>query len=857
MADLKITKGTHFFKVTRISPRARAAVESFARRLVQYGFVRMGSRYTRAALKVFAMATENREEYRFHINQYREFEQHLEANYLRGDMVEIDTLPLHTPKQVEFKIQPHWEDRDYQVPVIEYLKSNELPRAKFVDLQTGKGKATKLSAKIKIPGGWSTMGEMYVGKEITAKDGSVTKVTHVHPQGKLQMYKVTFGDGRSIECCAEHLWRVYYVNTEPHMRWRVINTLEVLRLISMPNPRVYVDLIDPEDCNDLDLPIDPYVLGLILGDGCISQKSIQITKDDEFIFDEIRKTLPESLRLSIHTTPNKCLGYNIVRKDNTVTNNVYVDALKDLDLMGKLSYEKFIPKEYLNSSYNQRLAILQGLLDTDGYCGKDSSIEYSTASEQLALDVQYLVRSIGGVALIRSRDTHYVLDNKKIACRTNYRMTVRIKNPSTLFRLPRKKERTNDFNQYSVSLKLKVLSIEPTTIEEAQCISIDHPDRLYVTDDFIVTHNSYCTMRAMQEDGVLTIITVKPMYIDKWVEDIHRTYEIAIEDIMVIRGSSQLMAMLLMAEEGELNVKIIIISNKTIQNWIKLYEKFMYETLNMGYACVPEDLAKYLKAGIVLIDEVHQDFHFNFKYTLTTNVPKSISLSATMIADDDFINKMYEIAYPAALRYKGPAYDKYVAAIAVIYKLKFPNKMRCKDNVSKNYSHHLFEQSILRSNELSSNYLDLIKKIVDGSYLKDYKQGQRCLIFAISIEMCTVIMDYLTKCYPHLVVKRYVEEDPYENLMTSDICVSTMQSSGTAVDIPELTTVIMTTAMSSSQGNVQGFGRLRKLKDGTVPQFLYFCCENVDSHVKYHEKKRVILESRALTYKSVSMSGYI
>ena len=504
MSDLTISKGSHFFKITKISPRARAAINSFVSQFIQYGFVRMGSKYTRAALKVFAMASADRSEFRFHINCLTKFEQHLEANYIKGEMVECIQLPIPTPVKVKFKIQDKWTDRDYQVPVINYLTSNEPPIAKFVDLQTGKGK-------------------------------------------------------------------------------------------------------------------------------------------------------------------------------------------------------------------------------------------------------------------------------------------------------------------------------------------------------------SYCTMRAMQELGMRTLIIVKPMYLEKWIEDIHRTYDIEPEDLMVIRGSNQLMALLMMAEAGELKSKIILISNKTLQNWIKLYEKFMYETLSMGYACVPEQLCELLGIGIRVIDELHQDFHLNFKIMLTTNVTKSISLSATMISDDDFINKMYELAYPLTLRYKGPAYDKYVAAVAAIYKLKYPNKMRCKDNVSKNYSHHLFEQSVLRSNELASNYLGLIKDVVDGSYIKDYKQNQHCLIYCISIEMCTVVTDFLRKTYPKLNVRRYVEEDDFSNLMESDICVSTLQSSGTAVDIPDLSTVIMTTAMSSSQGNIQGLGRLRALKDGSTPKFIYFCCQDIDSHVKYHEKKRVILETRALTYRSISI----
>jgi len=198
-----------------------------------------------------------------------------------------------------------------------------------------------------------------------------------------------------------------------------------------------------------------------------------------------------------------------------------------------------------------------------------------------------------------------------------------------------------------------------------------------------------------------------------------------------------------------------------------------------------------------------------------------------------------------------------VHATAVIYKIKLPNKIRCKDHVSKNYNHHLFEQSILKNDLLASNYFKLIDKTFQGSFLVNYKKGQRCLIFCISIDMCTVVTDYFKKKYPNLDVRRYVEDDDFSNLMEADVSISTMQSSGTAVDIPNLRTVIMTIAMASSQGNIQGFGRIRELKDGTRMEFLYFVCEDIPKHIEYHERKRVILRDRAISYRSVSIGEAI
>ncbi len=364
---------------------------------------------------------------------------------------------------------------------------------------------------------------------------------------------------------------------------------------------------------------------------------------------------------------------------------------------------------------------------------------------------------------------------------------------------------------------------------------------------------SYTWMVSASQKGLLPVILVRPMYMDKWVEDIRRTYDIALEDLMVVRGGAQLQALLELAHAGTMDAKLVLISNKTFQNWIKLYEQFGQEGLeHLGWSAAPGDFCQLLGAGERLIDEVHQDFHLNFKIDLYTHIHGSTSLSATMLADDDFLNRMYEVAYPMSQRYIGGAYDKYVSAKAVFYKLRYPNKIRCKDPKGR-YNHIVFEESVMKNDTLCSNYMRLILQVIKGTWLKDYKPGQRLIVFAGSVEFCTMLTDFLQKQFPGKDVRRYVAEDPYENLMEPDIRVTTLMSAGTAVDIPNLSTTILTTAVNSSQTNVQGLGRLRKLPDGTTPEFIYFVCEDIAKHIDYHERKRVLLNDRAESYKSVFM----
>lgn len=344
-----------------------------------------------------------------------------------------------------------------------------------------------------------------------------------------------------------------------------------------------------------------------------------------------------------------------------------------------------------------------------------------------------------------------------------------------------------------------------------------------------------------------TAIIIKSMYIEKWVADVLKTYEIKESEIMTVSGSAQLQGLIQMGQMGILKSKVIIISNKTIQNWFKLYESLGKETLEMGYDCLPEDFFETIRCGVRLIDEVHQDFHFNFKMDLYTNIERSISLSATMVNYDSFMEKMYRIAYPTVTRFEGPPLDKYVIARELSYHIKEDRKYNTTEYNSHIYSHHAFEKSILRVKDFADNYCKLIWNTVEIGFLHNYVKGQKCLIFCSSIDMCTVVTNYLKNRYPNLLVRRYVEDDPYENLLESDISVSTLLSAGTAHDVANLKTVILTVAINSLQSNIQSLGRLRKLKD-TNTYFFYFVCQDIPKHIAYASDKETMLKERAANF---------
>lgn len=363
---------------------------------------------------------------------------------------------------------------------------------------------------------------------------------------------------------------------------------------------------------------------------------------------------------------------------------------------------------------------------------------------------------------------------------------------------------------------------------------------------------TFAAMKALSILGKRVVMFLRSMYIDKWVEDVKKLTTIPEERVVVVQGSAQLMKLIDLAVCGELDYDFIIISNKTFQAWLSIYEKIGdYENSLLGYGCSPQDFLKVIGAGVRLIDEAHQDFHLNFKIDLYTHVERSISLSATLEGDDAFLNKMCKVAYPPNERYSGLAYDKYVNAYSWLYRFDKPKLIRTNEFGSKTYSHTAFEKSIIKNPELLDGYLDMILKCVRDTYSAERKPGDRLLVYCATIAMCTIVSDFLKGEFPNIMVNRYVENDTYDNLMNSDISVSTILSAGTGHDIAGLTTVIMTVAIASSQSNIQGFGRLRKIADKSL-KFVYFVCCDIPKHLEYHEKKKKLLETRAISYCSIN-----
>lgn len=840
---MKIDVYSHSFMITEPSHIHRKVVDAYCRGLVQFEMVITEGVKSYRAAKVFASADVDRKYYRLHINALKQFLDHLAYNQIRESeyVIERHSFEVEERHRVTFKVKELPEPRDPQPKIIGHILAPGTN--KIVTLQTGKGKALKADTPVRIPGGWQEIGLLNVDDEVIAHDGTVTKVLGVYPQGVTELYRVTFADGRFVEACPEHLWEVYYVNTVKHKRWRVVNTMEVLRLMSMPNPRVAVRLITPDEGSGV-LPLtDPWMLGVLIGDGCLSANQVAVSTPDQFIVEKLRARLPYGIDI-IHAANH---DYRISQIGLSKKNgNQLINEMKELGLLGCKAEAKFIPKDYLEMSRANRLALIQGLMDTDGTVQKSGSLSYSTVSKQLAEDVQYLARSLGALACIRPRQTYYTYLGVKKAGQLCYEVDIRHSKPSEFLTLPRKLERTNDLGQYNQDLKLYIKTVVKVDDAESVCIAVEHPESLFVVKDFIVTHNTFLTKYSMNQLGLRSCFFMKGGFIERWVPDMEESFHFKGGDLLVVRGSKALSALMHMALEGDMRAKCIFISINTYSNYIKDFEA---KGVTEDFPIAPGEFFSRLNIGMAALDEGHQNPHQVMKLFCYTHIPKFITLSATLDTLDPFMTKIYELMYPREERYNGDYYDVYIEVCAIKYQLQRPKALRWK-GFGGAYSHTAYEASLMTAkNKVElKNYLDLIHWAAKEKFTDKMAKGQKMLIFCGTVKFCTLVQKYLQAKFKNLKIGRYVSGDKMSVFDECDIVISTVLSAGTAVDIKNLRIGLMTTAINSQQSNEQTLGRTRRLKDfpDITPQFFYFVSTSIDKHVRYHQAKQEAFKGKVL-----------
>ncbi|MEV6961478.1 PhoH family protein [Streptomyces sp. NPDC051207] len=362
-----------------------------------------------------------------------------------------------------------------------------------------RGRAQPVFTDVLTPDGWRPIGDLQVGDLVIGSNGEPTPVLGVYPQGEKDIYRVTAQDGSWTLCCGEHLWTVRTASDERRDRpWRVLETREMIGDLRAARGRRYeLPLLTAPVCfPEREVPMDPYALGLLLGDGCLTGSTTPSfpTSDAEPAV-ALESALPAGVVRHgggpDHGPTRVTSPGDVVTPENPVTR-----VLRELDLLGTRSHTKSVPDDYLYNSADVRLAVLQGLLDSDGdlvtHKDRTCRIQYATTSIPLRDDVISLVRSLGGVAHTRRRTAEEpgrAGGRDAAHPRDAHIVDIRLPEGVEPFRLARKRETYLAAGGGGRPARF-IDSIEPAGREEAVCIQVAAEDSLYVTQDYLLTHNT-------------------------------------------------------------------------------------------------------------------------------------------------------------------------------------------------------------------------------------------------------------------------------------------------------------------------------------------------------------------------------
>lgn len=320
---------------------------------------------------------------------------------------------------------------------------------------TGAGKALKMDELIHTPNGWKKNRDLNIGDFVSTPFGR-SKIVGIYPQGKLELFEIIFEDGRSIEVSGDHLWEIHNENYEYielgegfSEKAKVLKTEDImLEMHNKKSEDFFIILSNEIEKPYKDLEISPYMLGLLLENVNIINKNIIFISQNEIIFNKISKYLSE---------------------------NDLFNQLEKLNLINFYSNNKHIPTKYKESTIEQRYELIQGLMDSNGYV-ENGVIKYKSQSTIIANGIIEIINSLGGIVYKENTNEQEII------------LSIYLKNNNKLFSIDnifQKDILKNNIN------KLKIANIIKTDKkEECQCIKIRDSRGLFITKDYIVTHNT-------------------------------------------------------------------------------------------------------------------------------------------------------------------------------------------------------------------------------------------------------------------------------------------------------------------------------------------------------------------------------
>lgn len=358
----------------------------------------------------------------------------------------------------------------------------------------GSGKAMPKDTLIPTPDGEKLLGEIKVGDFVFDRKGNPTKVLGVYDRGVRRCFELTFSDGRKTRCCDEHIWPCY--TSKKNLKNLTLQEMmeKGIRISAKSGARFRMPINGCVEFSDKELSVHPYILGVFLGDGCCKERYLTLSSNDLPVVEKVAKLL--------NATADKLSENNYSWRfmkggKALITKEVFGDIAS---WVMRGSNEKAIPTDYLHGSRDQRIALLQGLFDTDGSVSSKSNglASFSTTSSELYAGVSYLLRSLGLPTSTSSKAVCRGRVKQNGTCSTDYVVRTHLKPDQfdVCFSLPRQIEKLKSvFGTFKRPSKCTervaltdVREIEPC---EQVCILVDNPEHLFLANDFLVTHNTH------------------------------------------------------------------------------------------------------------------------------------------------------------------------------------------------------------------------------------------------------------------------------------------------------------------------------------------------------------------------------
>lgn len=373
-----------------------------------------------------------------------------------------------------------WEGHYLKFHYLEQARNNGHHAAELSS--RGKGKAHSYSQIVETPEGKRLWGDIKIGDKLFTPSGKITTVIDIPYDEESDIYDVILSDGRVIQCTLGHLFKVRDVRKKEQDR--------IMSVQQMLDEGYYVDRKDglretylsirrnaPIEFKTKPVLIDPYTLGLLIGDGCFVRSTINrasFTARDEDM--EVYKNY---------------IPYPIEKRKDKYTYSILIPGFKNIlsfyGINDKHSWDKYIPDDYKYNSIDVRMELLRGILDTDGTVNNNGIPMLTTTSEQLCKDVMWICRSLGyNCTMFKKRGKYY---NK--ICRMTYNITIMTTDP--VFKLDRKLAKLNAFHSsYHKARRdwTHIKYIKYSHRERAKCVTVDSPDHCYLIGEFVPTHNS-------------------------------------------------------------------------------------------------------------------------------------------------------------------------------------------------------------------------------------------------------------------------------------------------------------------------------------------------------------------------------